>query len=150
LRSFDELNSNFMGLIRTEIEVTNWSDIHLSKKGIIVKEAIRKMKINFLVDTGAYMLAINEDVVAQLGLEKVDSRLAEMANGETIRLDVVGPVELRFGTRRSSVDAMVLPGNSECLLGAIPMQDLDLVIFEKEEKIMINPEQPYISKKPLK
>ena len=139
-----------MGLIRTEIEVTNWSDIHLSKKGIIVKEAIRKMKINFLVDTGAYMLAINEDVVAQLGLEKVDSRLAEMANGETIRLDVVGPVELRFGTRRSSVDAMVLPGNSECLLGAIPMQDLDLVIFEKEEKIMINPEQPYISKKPLK
>jgi hypothetical protein len=45
---------------------------------------------------------------------------------------------------------MVLPGNSECLLGAIPLQDLDLVIFKKEEKIMINPEQPYISKKPLK
>jgi clan AA aspartic protease len=108
------------------------------------------MNVKFLVDSGAYMMAINEDIVAQLGLEKVDSRLAEMANGEVIKLDVVGPLELRFGTRRSSVDAMVLPGNSECLLGAIPMQDLDLVIFEKEEKIMINPEQPYISKKPLK
>ncbi len=139
-----------MGLIRTELELTNWSDIHLSKRGIIAKKEIRRMNVNFLVDSGAYMMAINEDVVAQLGLEKVDSRLAEMANGETIRLDVVGPVELRFGTRRSSVDAMVLPGNSECLLGAIPMQDMDLVIFEKEEKIMVNPEQPYISKKPLK
>jgi clan AA aspartic protease len=139
-----------MGLIRAELEVANWSDIHLSKKGIIPKEKIRKMNVKFLVDSGASMMAINEDVVAQLGLEKVDSRLAEMANGETIHLDVVGPLELRFGTRRSSVDAMVLPGNSECLLGAIPMQDLDLVIFEKEEKIMINPEQPYISKKPLK
>ena len=139
-----------MGLIRTELEIANWSDIHLSKKGIISKDKIRRMNVKFLVDSGASMMAINEDIVAQLGLEKVDSRLAERANGETIKLDVVGPLEVRFGNRRSSVDAMVLPGNSECLLGAIPMQDLDLVIFEKEERIMINPDQPYISKKSLK
>jgi gag-polyprotein putative aspartyl protease len=82
-----------MGLIRTELEVANWSDIHLSKKGIIPKEKIRKMNVKFLVDSGASMMAINEDVVAQLGLEKVDSRLAEMANGETIHLDVVGPLD---------------------------------------------------------
>lgn len=139
-----------MGLIRTEIEITNGDDLALLRKSIITKDKVKRMMVNVLVDSGAYMLAINENIRTQLDLPTVDSRLAEMANGETIRLDVVGPVELRFGTRRSSVDAMVLPGNSECLLGAIPMQDMDLVIFEKEEKIMVNPEQPYISKKPLK
>jgi clan AA aspartic protease len=139
-----------MGLIRADLEITNLRDVILRDEGVIAQEKVRKMKINFLVDSGAYMLAINENVRTQLGLKKVDKRLAELANGETLELDVVGPLEVRFENRRGSFDAMILPGNSECLLGAIPMQDLDLVIFEKEEKIMIDPEQPYISKKPLK
>lgn len=139
-----------MGLIRTEIEITNGDDLALLRRNIITKDKVKKMMVKVLVDSGAYMLAINENVRTQLDLPTVDSRLAEMANGETIHLDVVGPVEVRFGNRRGSVEAMVLPGNSECFLGAIPMQDLDLVIFEKEERIMINPDQPYISKKSLK
>ncbi len=139
-----------MGLIRTELEVTNGDDLALLRKNIITKDKVKKMMVKVLVDSGAYMLAINENIRTQLDLPTVDSRLAEMANGETIHLDVVGPVEVRFGNRRGTFEAMVLPGNSECLLGAIPMQDLDLVIFEKEEKIMINPDQPYISKKSLK
>jgi clan AA aspartic protease len=139
-----------MGLIKTELELTNLRDVVLRDEGVIAQDKVRKMKVSFLVDSGAYMLAINENVRTQLGLKKVDRRLAEMANGQTLELDVVGPIELRFENRRGSFDAMVLPGNADCLLGAIPMQDLDLVIFEREEKIMINPEQPYISKKPLK
>ena len=139
-----------MGLIRAELEITSGDDLALLRRKMITSEKVKKMKVNFLVDRGAYMLAINEKIRTQLDLSKVDSHLAEMANGEMVQLDVVGPVELRFGNRRGNFDAMVLPGNSECLLGAIPMQDLDLVILEKEEKIVIDPDQPDISKKSLK
>ena len=45
---------------------------------------------------------------------------------------------------------MVLPGDSEVLLGAIPMEDMDLVIEPKSQTVQVNPSMPYISKKPMK
>ena len=44
-------------------------------------------------------------------------------------LDVVGPLIVNFKNRTTSCNAMVLPGESEVLLGAIPMEDLDVVLF---------------------
>lgn len=123
-----------MGLIRTELELTNADDLALLRRGHIKDNMVKKMKANFLVDGGAYMLAINENIRVQLDLPLVDKRLAEMADGTMLELDVVGPIEVRFQNRRGSFDAMVLPGNSECLLGAIPMQDLDLVLLKKKRR----------------
>ena len=108
------------------------------------------MTVTALVDTGAMMLAINESICQQLGLLKVDARLAELADGSVKTYDVVGPVEVRIPHRRCSVDAMVLPGDSEVLLGAIPMEDMDLVIEPKSQTVQVNPSMPYISKKPMK
>ena len=51
---------------------------------------------------------------------------------------------------RCSVDAMVLPADSEVLLGAIPMEDMDLVIEPKTQTIQIRPDMPFISKKSIK
>ena len=52
--------------------------------------------------------------------------------------------------RRTFVTAMVLPNGAEPLLGAIPMEDMDLVIEPKLQQVIINPAMPYISKKPMK
>ena len=70
--------------------------------------------------------------------------------GSLTTYDVVGPVEIRIPHRRCSVDALVLPGDSEVLLGAIPMEDMDLVINSKAQTIQVDPSMPYISKKSLK
>ena len=96
------------------------------------------------------MLAINEDICQQLGLMKVEERLAELADGSVRNYDVVGPIEIRIPHRRCSVDAIVLPGNAEVLLGAIPMEDMDLLIEPKTQTVHVNPAMPYISKKPMK
>ena len=45
---------------------------------------------------------------------------------------------------------MVLPGNSEVLLGSIPMEDMDVLIEPKQQTLIVNPETPYFAKKPLK
>jgi hypothetical protein len=52
----------------------------------------------------------------------------------------VGPVEVRFGNRRCFTGAMVL--GSEVLLGAIPMEDMDLVLRPQLQSLEVNPESP--------
>ena len=139
-----------MGLIRTELELLNGGDLELSRRKMLPSDQIRTMKVTALVDSGAMMLAINENIRQQLGLLKTDERLAELADGSVNTYDVVGPVEIRIPHRRCSVDAIVLPGESEVLLGAIPMEDMDLVVDPKSQTVQVNPSMPYISKKPMK
>ncbi len=139
-----------MGLIHTQLELLNGGDLELSRRGLLKSDQVRTMTVTALVDSGADMLAINESVRDQLGLFKVEERLAELADGSFATYDVVGPVEVRFPHRRCSVDAMVLPGNAEVLLGSLPMEDMDLVIEPKSETVRVNPSMPYISKKSMK
>lgn len=42
----------------------------------------------------------------------------------------------------TTVRAAVVPGTSEVLLGAIPMEGLDVVIDPVRERLMVNPESP--------
>jgi len=96
------------------------------------------------------MLAINQSIKAQLNLQTVDEQIAELADGTQIRLEVVGPVEIHFENRRAMVDAMVLPGEAEVLLGAIPMEEMDVMVDPKQQQLIVNPASPYITKKSLK
>jgi clan AA aspartic protease len=139
-----------MGLIHIELELLNGADLVLARRGTLREDEVRKLHVTALVDSSAYMLAINEDVRQQLGLDKIEERLAELADETTKNYDVVGPVEVRIPHRRCMVDAMVLPGSAEVLLGAIPMEDMDLIIDPKSQRVMVDPSMPYISKKPLK
>jgi clan AA aspartic protease len=113
------------------IKLTNADDLALSKRHFLEKEAVRTMTIKALVDSGAYMMAINETIKAQLGLEVSDHQSARLADGSVIQLDVVGPIEVRFANRRTVCEAVVLPGDAEVLLGAIPMEAMDVLITHK-------------------
>ncbi len=139
-----------MGLIYVNLELVNAGDIYLAQKGYIQSREIKGMKVQALVDSGAYMLSINQSIKTQLDLQKVDEQAAELADGTQVRLDIVGPVEIRFENRRANVDAMVLPGEAEVLLGSIPMEDLDVLIDPKRQRLIVNPASPYIAKKSLK
>jgi len=139
-----------MGLVHANIDLINGADLVLFRRGYIKEKDIKKMKVKALVDSGAYMLAINENVKVQLDLAKVDEQMAELADGSKKKLDVVGPVEIRFENRRANVDAIVLPGDAEILLGAIPMEDMDVMIDPRHQQLIVNPESPYLAKKSLK
>ena len=76
------------------------------------------------------MLAINETIKEQLDLQIVDEQLAELANGHVEKVIIVGPIDIRFGNRSTTCRAVVLPGNTEVLLGAIPMGDMEYRVFK--------------------
>ena len=145
-----QTGANKMGLVYAEIDLISIDDIVLSRRGFLDKGKIKQVTINALVDSGAYMLTINENVRAQLDLPFIEKQFGRLADETLLELDVVGPVEVRFENRRTTVDAIVLPGNSEILLGSIPMEDMDVLIDPKQQKLVVNPAHPYVATKHLK
>lgn len=85
-----------------------------------------------------------------MDLPQLDQQIAELTDGSKVRLDIVGPVDVRFENRSTTCRAMVLTGDSEVLLGSIPVEDMDVLIDPKQQKLVVNPETPYFAKKPLK
>lgn len=55
----------------------------------------------------------------------------------------VGPIELRFKNRVGFAGALVM--GDQVLLGAIPMEDMDLIIIPKTRTLEINPDSPNIA-----
>lgn len=139
-----------MGLIYAEIELINGEDLVLARRNFIGEDEIKRMPVNMLVDTGSVYMCINESIQEQLGLTILEQRKGQLANGHIVEYNVVGPIEVRFKNRRCSVDAMVLPGDSEPLLGAIPLEDMDILVHPYRQELIVNPDHPYFAQMKLK
>lgn len=144
------MKKNDMGLIYATIEIINSEDIGLARRGIIDIDEIKRIQVSALVDTGSYMLAINEQIQSYLQLPVVEKRRARMADETTIECDIVAPVEIKFQNRRCTCSAIVLPGNSEPLLGAIPLEDMDVVINPQRQELTVNPDSPFMATMKMK
>jgi hypothetical protein len=55
----------------------------------------------------------------------------------------LGPIVLRFKNRTGFVGALVL--GDEVLLGAIPMEEMDLVVSPRDRTVDVNPDSPNIA-----
>jgi clan AA aspartic protease len=140
-----------MGLVHANIKLTNADDLALMRRKYISADEVRNIEVTAMVDSGAYMLAINERIKHQLGfIDFNEKKSAQLADGSLIELEIVGPIEVRFENRRTVCEAMVLPGETEILLGAIPMEAMDVLIHPKEQKLIVNPAHPYQAQLALK
>ncbi len=131
-----------METIYTEITLRNANEMAMVKKGLLHLSEVKSANVNALCDSGAFMLAIPEHLVLQLDLEEIESREFRMADGTSARLPVVGPVWINFKNRQT-VCLAVATKDTEVLLGAIPMEDMDVILDMKNQKMDINPESPY-------
>ena len=139
-----------MGLIYADIELINGYDLENARRNIIGEDEVKRMHVNALVDSGALMLCINEEIQQQLQFPVGEKRKTETSDGRILECDVVKGVELRFKNRKTTCRAMVLPGNSEPLLGAIPLEDMDVLIHPQRQELIVNPEHPYFAQMKLK
>ncbi len=139
-----------MGLVYADITLINGEDLILAKRHIIGEEEVKQMTVRMLADSGAYMMAINENIQEQLQLPFIQKRKAQMANGTIEEYDVVGPLEVRFKNRRCMIDAMVLRGDNEPLLGAIPIEDMDVLIHPLRQELIVHPDHPYFAQMKMK
>jgi clan AA aspartic protease len=139
-----------MRLVYAETELIYGGDLELVHRNLKDKDEVKRMWVTALVDTGSYMLCINENIKEQLELRVLETRKGQMADGSIIEHDVVGPIELRFKNRRTLTNAMVLPGGNEVLLGAIPFGDMDVLIHPQRQELIVNPDHPFFAQMKLK
>jgi clan AA aspartic protease len=125
-----------MGFVYSEVRLMNAVDIEMARQCKLDEDEVRHINISVLVDSGAWMLTINENIQEILQLPYQRTETGVTADGRKIECDVVGPVRVEWQNRSCNCNAMVLPGDSEPLLGAIPMEEMDLAILTKEQKLV--------------
>ena len=101
---------------------------------------IQPVEVPALVDTGSVFLVIPEHIRHQLQLEEQAQKEVTLADGSRRMIPYVGPIETRFKNRLAYVRALVM--GDEVLLGAIPMEDMDLVLLPAQRLADINPLNP--------
>ena len=105
-----------------------------------MRQGLTPLSVKALVDTGALMLCIPEHVAVQLDLKAESMREVSVADGRSSTVPYVGPIRVAFGKRFCYVGALVL--GDEVLLGAVPMEDMDLVIDSGREMLTVDPASP--------
>ena len=120
-----------MGSVYTDIRLANHA-----------RADLEEINVTGLVDTGALHLCIPEHVSVQLQLEPLKAREVQTADGKSHLVDYVAPVRVSLLGRECVTGALVF-GN-QVLLGAIPMEDMDLIIEPSRQKVSVNPMSPNI------
>ena len=121
-----------MGLVHAKIILKNPRDAK-----------IKPVEIEALVDSGALHLCIPKHLQIQLKLEANDQKEVILADGTRKTVPYAGPIEIRFKNRVGFVGALVM--GDQTLLGAIPMEDMDLVVIPAKRILDVNPESPNVS-----
>ena len=103
---------------------------------------VQPIKVKALADTGALMLRIPPHICLQLQLETESIREVSVADGRYLKVPYVGPIKVSLLGRFCYVGALVL--GDEVLLGAVPMEDMDLVLNPSRREITVDPKSPNI------
>lgn len=116
-----------------------YGDFRLSNPRSAATPAV---EVRALVDTGAMMLCIPPALAASLALEELEKREVTLADGGRHLVPYVGPVQVSFGRRSCFTGAFVL--GTQVLVGAIPLEDMDLVVSPATRGVTVNPASPDI------
>jgi clan AA aspartic protease len=125
-----------MGHVNTKITLKNIKDMFKAEVGIIQEDKIRQATIDVMVDTGATMLVINEQLFQQLGLRVAEEREISLANDAKQTCKVTEAVEIHWEDRFTTMPTLVLEDASEFLLGVLPLEGMDLMVDTVNQRLI--------------
>lgn len=121
-----------MGIVYQRIRIAN-----------AARPELEEVDATALVDSGAAELCISKLVALQLKLQPIEQRIVTYADGRKESVDYVGPVRVDVFGRNAFVGAMVT-GGDQVLLGALPMQSMDVLIDPARHRLIPNPDYPNV------
>ena len=125
-----------MGRFAVEFEVVNRADVNLAQRGYIAAEAVRRVRLQGVVDTGATRLVLPLKVVLQLGLEATGKVSVRYADGRRAIRSTVEDVQVELMGRRGVFTASVEPKRKTALIGAIVLEDLDFLADTTHQRLV--------------
>jgi predicted aspartyl protease len=132
-----------MSTFKEEITLTNARDAGNAKEGLIPNEKVRKLIMPAMPDTGAWTLVINEDTRQKLGLSIEGSIASTLADGSTTTYNQTEAVKIQWKNRSTTQQALLVPDADDILLGALPLEAMDIMVDPVNERLIgVHGDQP--------
>ncbi len=125
-----------MGRFSVQFDVVNYDDIANSRAGVLPPEKIRRLHLAGLVDTGATHLVLPASAVTALGLAESGQVTVRLGDGQQVQKAIVKVVQVEILNRSEVFSAIVEPGRNDALIGAIVLEQLDLVVDTKNQTLV--------------
>ncbi|MDR1470509.1 MAG: hypothetical protein LBT00_14610 [Spirochaetaceae bacterium] len=130
-----------MGEVKTEITLVNIREKGIADGGYMPHDQVGQVTVNAVVDAdlrsdGAWTLVINEATRQKLGLRVEGPSESTVVGGGKISSQVTEYVEVRWRDRKTPCEAVVVPDEKDVLLGALPLEGLDLMIHPKTQEVI--------------
>ena len=133
LRRLPELlrtNNTNMGKVIEKIKVTNLLD------------PTKSFEVEAVIDTGATMVVLPQNIVDELGLRKIREVKVKYANNKTELKSVYGVVTIEIKGRAGNFDVLAEAEGSQSLIGQVVLEVLDLVVDPRTRTVIPNPISP--------
>ena len=117
-----------MGRVSVELALANYQDMLLAEAGSLAPDKVRQVRLPGIVDTGATRLVLPEPVVTQLGVPAAGETKVRYAHQRSTNRPMVRDVWVQLQGRQAAFTAIVEPDRRDALVGAIVLEELDLVV----------------------
>jgi predicted aspartyl protease len=117
-----------VGRFSVDANLANYDDVVAVRRGSLAPEEVRRLTVRGVVDSGATRLVLPQSVARQLGLPSSGKVKVRYADGRTGTRSTAESVYLELLGRHGTFTAVVEPRRRSALIGAIVLEDLDLLI----------------------
>lgn len=118
-----------------DLVLKNTGDVIMADRGALSPKQVRMAAVHALVDTGSGTLVIPERLATQLGLTIKYLKPATVAGGGKITCKVTEPISVYWEDREATCEALIMPGEEQVLLGAIPLEAMDLTVNPARQRV---------------
>jgi predicted aspartyl protease len=126
-----------MGRFSVEFEIANNEDLVEAKHGHLDPAKVRRMTIHGVVDSGAALLVLPGAVAKELGLPLKEKKVkVRYADGRKVYRSEVEEIRVFLMDRNGAFSAIVEPKRETALIGAIVLEQLDLLVDCRKGRLM--------------
>lgn len=119
-----------MGKVVAKVKLTNLFD------------ATKSVEVQAVVDTGATMMVLPQELVDELGLEKLREVEVRYADNRRELKSVYRAVDVEIEGRASTFDVLAEAEGTQPLMGQVVLEILDLHVDARKRRLIPNPESP--------
>jgi predicted aspartyl protease len=119
-----------MGKVIEKIKLTN------------IFDPSKFVEIDAVIDSAATMLALPQDVVDKLALQKDREVRVRYANNHSEDKSIYGVAEVELFGRKGCLDVLAEPAGAKSVVGYVVLAILDLLIDPQSGKLIPSPASP--------
>jgi len=105
-------------------------------------DATKTMEVDAVIDTGATMLGLPQNLIQQLNLRRLREVTVKYANNDRQQKFIYAALFVEIKGRIGTFDVLAEAEGSEPLVGQMILEELDLVVEPGSRRLVPNPRSP--------